>query len=267
MQLPRGTFREIKKNELVSSILDEFEHTRFSGICSISSGPVSGTLVFKSGKCILAKIQQKSGDGAWDELQKMSDHEVDAALSSLDEAQIQLALEFNKTCRVIKAGKTAPVTVSHPQKPAPVVHTATAAHPEPAKKPVLPPHIAVAPVKPDTDLQKPAPETSPTTEPSSFVTAPQSPAKKVIPPPQAQVPATHPLNAPVQPSLQMPAPQPSHDEPEKPAETEEPTQDASSFEQDIDTFDTLDLDDVTDKIRNDCKTMIKQLQLEHLMER
>ena len=43
--------------------------------------------------------------------------------------------------------------------------------------------------------------------------------------------------------------------------------DSSCFERDIDTFDTLDLDDVTDKIRNDCKTMIKQLQLEHLMER
>jgi hypothetical protein len=42
---------------------------------------------------------------------------------------------------------------------------------------------------------------------------------------------------------------------------------ASSFENDIDTFDTMDLDNVTDKIRNDCKTMIKQLHLEHLMER
>jgi hypothetical protein len=42
---------------------------------------------------------------------------------------------------------------------------------------------------------------------------------------------------------------------------------SSSFEKDIDTFDTMDLDNVTDKIRNDCKTMIKQLHLEHLMER
>ena len=41
----------------------------------------------------------------------------------------------------------------------------------------------------------------------------------------------------------------------------------SSFEKDIDTFDTMDLDNVTDKIRNDCKTMIKQLHLDHLMER
>jgi hypothetical protein len=55
-------------------------------------------------------------------------------------------------------------------------------------------------------------------------------------------------------------------EPEKSARTEETPQDSSSFEQDIDTFDTLDIDNVTDKIRNDCKTIIRQLNLEHLME-
>ena len=46
-----------------------------------------------------------------------------------------------------------------------------------------------------------------------------------------------------------------------------PDQDTTSFDADIDTFDTMDLENVTDKIRNDCKTMIKQLHLEHLMER
>jgi hypothetical protein len=29
----------------------------------------------------------------------------------------------------------------------------------------------------------------------------------------------------------------------------------------------MDIDNVTDKIRTDCKTMIKQLHLDHLMER
>ena len=35
----------------------------------------------------------------------------------------------------------------------------------------------------------------------------------------------------------------------------------------METIDTMDLEKVTDKIRGDCKTMIKQLDLEHLMER
>ena len=183
-----GNFREIKKAELISSILNEMERTKFSGICHISSGPEDGTVVFKSGKCILAKIQHKSGDEAWNKLLKMSNHNVDAAFSDMDEAQVQLALEFNKACRIIKAGNTTPSASHDPQK-----------HKAPAYTP-------------------------------------------------SQIPAHQPQ------------------ETKKNAQTEESPQDTSSFEQDIDTFDTLDLNDVTDKIRNDCKTIIKQLDLEHLME-
>jgi hypothetical protein len=53
-------------------------------------------------------------------------------------------------------------------------------------------------------------------------------------------------------------------------EAEEPSgnnDETSSFENDLDTFDTMDFENVTDKIRTDCKTMIKQLHLDHLMER
>jgi len=262
MQLPRGTFREIKKNELVSSILEEFMRTKFSGICSISSVMVNGTLVFKSGTCILAKIQNKSGDGALEELLKMSDHEIDAALSSLDEAQIQLALEFNKPCRIIKAGKTAPAAKPLPHK------TAHTVNPEPTAKSYPIPHTATAPVKPDVVFQKPPHGASPNLRPSSSFTSPPAPVKKVIPPPQARTLPTPQPSAKVQPSPQIPVhhPSPVH-KTEKPAETEEPAQGPSNFENDIDTFDALDLDSVTDKIRNDCKTMIKQLHLEHLMER
>ncbi|MDP2796191.1 MAG: hypothetical protein Q8N94_01605 [Methanoregula sp.] len=190
MQLPKGNFREIKKAELISSILNELEHTKFSGVCHISSDPASGTFVFKSGKCILAKIQHKSGDEAWDELLKMSNRKVNAALSNLDEAQVHLALEFNKACRMIKYGNTTPSAAHQSQKPAASAYG----------------------------------------------------------------------------SSQIPVRQ-QQESPQKTAETEEPPQDSSSFERDIDTFDTLDLDDVTDKIRNDCKTIIRQLNLEHLMER
>lgn len=187
MQLPKGTLREIKTAEMISSILNEIERTKFSGICHISSDPVNGTVVFKSGKCILAKIQHKSGDEAWTELLKMSNHNVNASFSNLDDAQVQLALEFNKACRIIKAGNTI-LSAPQPQKFAAPAYEA--------------PQIAV-----------------------------------------------------FQPQ-----------EPEKSARTEETPQDSSSFEQDIDTFDTLDIDNVTDKIRKDCKIIVRQLNLEHLME-
>jgi hypothetical protein len=262
MQLPRGTFREIKKRELVSSILAELEGKKFSGICSISSVVVSGTLVFKAGLCILAKIPHKSGDGALEELRNKSGLEVDAALSSLDEAQIQLALEFNKACRIVKGGKTAPSTTSHPQKNIPV-HNGEEKH-GPEKNPFSRHTTAAAPMKGTAAAHKPATAATPPLRASSSFTAP--PAKKIIPPPQAwTAPVSRPSPVPLSP---VPAPHITPPvEPEQPAETEESAQGPSSFEKDIDTFDTLDIDNVTDKIRNDCKTMIKQLQLEHLMER
>jgi hypothetical protein len=263
MQLPRGTFREIKKSEQVSSILDEFEQKKFSGICNISSDKVSGTLVFKSGKCILAKVQSKSGDTAWDELLKMNSQEVDAALSSLDEAQIQLALEFNKVCRIVKGGKTIPVTGSLPQK------SVSLPHPEPDMKKIPLQKNPGAPTKPEAGLPKHIHPAPPTPRPSSSFVSPPLSVKNASPPPQARASVPSQPPSMVQPQSQIPVsrPSPSIEQNNSPESEEMTAKDSSCFERDIDTFDTLDLDDVTDKIRNDCKTMIKQLQLEHLMER
>ncbi len=239
MQLPRGTFREIRKSEMTGNILTELERTKFSGICSISSGPATGTLVLKSGKCILVKFQGKSGDAGWDELQKGLYEEVDAALSSLDDAQIQLSLEFNKVSRLIMAGKPAAET----QKPAPPTR-------EPVKKPA-PPVQPAAPVS----AARPAPKPAAAAPPVQPRAAPEPQPQK------AQTIFQRPA---------MPAP-PAQQNKERRATPAEESPDTggsgSSFEKDIDTFDTMDLDNVTDKIRNDCKTMIKQLHLDHLMER
>lgn len=249
MQLPRGTFLKIKKSELVGSILDELEHSKFSGICTVSSGPVGGTLVFKSGTCILAKILQKQGDPAWEEIQKMSGQKADVALSSMDEAQIQLALEFNKTSRVIKAGKSAP------KGPLPSQNPLAADRHGHAQKPIA------TPEKPDIPVLS-----HPRVVLKVRTSVPPRPA-------ETAKPAAH---SPVQPiTAKKPlAPAPAHPNPvhqsqehKKPAETDITSDDSSCFEKDIDTFESLDIDHMTDKIRDDCKTMIKQLQLEHLMER
>ncbi|MHB8164740.1 MAG: hypothetical protein ACYDDV_10460 [Methanoregula sp.] len=249
MQLPRGTFLKIKKSELVGSILDELEHSKFSGICTVSSGPVGGTLVYKSGTCILAKILQKHGDPAWEEIQKMSGQKADVALSSMDEAQVQLALEFNKTSRVIKAGKTAPAVTLRSKNPS------AADRPVTAPKPIAPPE------KPDMPFPSPPrvvlkvrtsvpPRPEVTAKPAAHSPAQPITAKK----PSAPAPASQ---IPVHPSQEQ----------KKPAETNDNSDDSSCFEKDIETFETLDIDHMTDKIRTECKTMIKQLELEHLMER
>lgn len=262
MQLPRGTFREIKKNETIESILSELERTRFSGICNISSGEATGTLVFNRGKCILVKFQGKSGDAGWDELQKSLGGEVDAALSSLDEAQVQLALEFNKTSKLVKGGKTSPQPprpTAAEQRPAPV---------QPDRKPAAV-HMRMT-VQPAAPPVKPSPKpAAPSTAPTHAVAphkAPPAPEPRPQKPPAAH--AIQPAEA--RPGSQIPpAPRGPVQKPEKVAVPEEDTSVSGQgiFEKDIDTFDTMDLENVTDKIRNDCKTMIKQLHLEHLMER
>ncbi len=114
MQLPRGTFREIKKNQKTGDVLTELEQGRFSGICSISCQDGVSTLVLKSGKCILAEYETFKGDAALERLlHALADEDIDAALSTMDEAQIQISLEFNKAERIIKTRRTSPAS----QKP------------------------------------------------------------------------------------------------------------------------------------------------------
>jgi hypothetical protein len=243
MQLPRGTFREIRKNVVIDSLLHELDGEKFSGVANISSQSLTGTLVFKEGKCILVKVSNSRGDAGLEELLKAANEEVDAALSLLGDAQIELALEFNKTCRILKSGKHVPAQAPH--RPAP-----SASHEPPRTAQVQRP---AAPMKPPV---KPAPSRHVPAPPA----APQAPAH--APPPHPPLFSKAATPVPPMPALR-------HDEAKKP-EADEPAgtdHDASSFETDLDTFDSMDFDNVTDKIRTDCKTMIKQLHLDHLMER
>jgi hypothetical protein len=244
MQLPRGTFREIRKGVAIESLLHELEGERFSGVANISSPSLTGTLVFKIGKCILVKVRNSRGDAAWDEVLNEGSEEVDAALSVLGDAQIELALEFNKPCRILKSLKLAP----SPASP----RAATSVRAAPVQKPA----VSGPPLKPPV---KPAPSHHHVPAPP---TAPLTPAHTPVhPPPPSKAGASVP------PSPPMPSFRQEGGKKPEPDETPENDHDASSFETDLDTFDTMDFDNVTDKIRTDCKTMIKQLHLDHLMER
>ena len=248
MQLPRGTFREIRKNTTVGNVLEDLVQTKFSGICNISSHNGSGTLVYHAGTCILVKFHGKPGDTGWDELQKCTG-EVDAALSTLDEAQVRLSLEFNKTCRLVKGGKQVPSKKSTAR-----------AHPGPAQK-------AGEVLRPETPvrvLSGSAPPDPP-------------PGRRAVP--EKEAPPGHPHLQGPPPSASRPLP--SRDEPVAPSPDRAPEppevrltggpgytdESARRSDRDSDSLDIQDLENVTDKIRNDCKTMIRQLNLEHLMER
>lgn len=251
MQLPRGTFREIRKNVAIESLLHALDGEKFSGVANISSQSYTGTLVFKAGKCILVKVQNSRGDSGWDEIQKAGSREVDAVLSLLGDAQIDLALEFNKTCRILKSGKQAPAQAPHRPAPSASLEPSRSVQPQ---KPAAP----VTPLKPPV---KPAPTRHHVPAPPTGV--PQAPVH--TPPPHPPLGSKDAL--PVPPSPPTPAPMHEGGKKHEAEEIQEKDHETSSFETDLDTFDTMDFENVTDKIRTDCKTMIKQLHLDHLMER
>lgn len=256
MQLPRGTFREIKKNAKFGGFLEELQQTRFTGICTISFGTANGIIVFKCGKRILAEFQNIVGDAAWDELQKIVEEPVGAALSTLDEAQIQLSLEFNKSFRIVKAGKaeqpplpTSPSTQPQPVKKSPLTR------PKPAEdvpiknhqKPVIPERAALYQSVPVESLHTPK---------SSKKTVTSHPT-----------PTAHKPSAAIPLQSQVYTQRPDEKEILKDELSHQEDSNSSNFDKDIDTFETMDVEAITNKIRGECKIIIKQLQLEHLTER
>jgi hypothetical protein len=269
MQLPRGTFREIKKHTKLGGLFEELQQTRFSGICTISFGKINGIIVFKSGKRILAEYENGIGDAAWDELQNIFEEFVDAALSTLDAAQIELSLEFNKSCRILKVGKTE----DHPPP------TIPSTPPQGVRKSPL--HHA-KPEEAATVKNNPAPPLSDTTAAHRSVTVESHHTKE----PSKKPGHTHSAKTSHKQSPQ------SKDYSQRPEKKEIPQEEKSSsedtemsdfdkdidtfetmdldaisnFDRDIDTFETMDLDAMTNNIRSECKDILKQLNLEHLKE-
>lgn len=104
MEFPRGKFIGIKRGLHIKDLLDELMQLRFTGYCIIALGKESGSLVFKNGKCILAECGDLSGNAAWKVIQELDRHDIDAQLMELSPAKLDLAREFN-TSAWIDEGK------------------------------------------------------------------------------------------------------------------------------------------------------------------
>jgi len=226
MDLPRGTFRSLQKGVHLRDILDEIVKKRFSGILTFSSGnTMNGTLVFKSGICTLANIQDQYGAAAWDGAQALPDQVFDIVLSDLDNTQLQLALDFNKKAHVQKGGSRQE-TASEKAK--------GTDHVQEQKQ-------HGAPARHRTGGQ----DFTQTTHVTFGQSGPDAPAEQKTP-----VPHQAEKKEPFPEGQSAPAPNGK-----------------SSAEKDFDTFDSMDLDDVAQKIRKEAKIIVKQLQLDHLTEK
>jgi hypothetical protein len=141
---------------------------------------------------------------------------------------MQLALEFNKKAYVRDGSRPQAVPAAPPQKAESLF-----LQQEPVKRPADHPH------KPkEKDFIKITPASPPAPSPPA-----ESGKKPAAGPPRGS-------GKPPQPDLK------------DVAESER-----SIAEKELDNFDSMDLDDVTQKIRKDCKIILKQLQLDHLTEK
>ena len=100
MQLPRGTLHSVKKDIQPSTLFKEISNQNFTGHCNIYSSSGTASIVFREGKCILAKTGQFSGFDAYKRIE-MDPFTFSAELYAFTEIQIGLSLEFNVSCTVV----------------------------------------------------------------------------------------------------------------------------------------------------------------------
>jgi hypothetical protein len=99
MQLPRGTFHSIKKHVTFRSLLDEASAMQYTGSILVSFREGVAFLVLETGRTVLAAYQGMCGKEAFLRMEQMGESRVDAELTLLNESQLALAKEFNKSCR------------------------------------------------------------------------------------------------------------------------------------------------------------------------
>jgi hypothetical protein len=95
MQIPRGTFRTLKRGCNLFTLIQELHDSAFNGFCKSVHGSSSITLVFKNGNIHLAEYDALEGDAALERLFQNGTITVDAVLHDLSSVQLDLAVEFN----------------------------------------------------------------------------------------------------------------------------------------------------------------------------
>lgn len=100
MQLPRGTLHSVKKDIQATSLFKEISEQKFTGHCNIYTNSGNASIVFREGRCILAKTGQFCGFDAYKRIE-MDPSRVSAELYTFTDTQIGLSTEFNVDCTVV----------------------------------------------------------------------------------------------------------------------------------------------------------------------
>jgi hypothetical protein len=103
MQIPRGTFRALKRGCSLPALIQELRDSAFTGFCRIALGSGSITLVFEKGTIRLAKYDVLEGDAALERIFQSGLGTVDVVLHDLSPVQLDLAKEFSPLS-IVKTG-------------------------------------------------------------------------------------------------------------------------------------------------------------------
>ena len=106
MQLPRGTFRTIKRGSNLPALIQELRDCRFTGYCKSLHGSHLIMFVCDKGYIRLAEFGTLKGDDALEKMLYSSHGTVDTTLHDLTFAQLRLAIEFNPSFEIRLKNKT-----------------------------------------------------------------------------------------------------------------------------------------------------------------
>ncbi len=106
MQLPRGTFRTIKRGGNLPALFQELKNYRFTGYCQSLNENEMILFVFDKGYIRLAEVGSLRGDEALEKIPDTAHRTFDILLHDLTPSQLRLAIEFNPSFETRPKNKT-----------------------------------------------------------------------------------------------------------------------------------------------------------------
>jgi len=242
MQLPRGTFHSIKKGMKIALILNSLKEDGFTGSCSIACGDRGIDLVVKEGNVLLASCDSSCGNTAMELIRALHEQAADASLADLTPAQMKLTLEFNDQCRVSQRRESPPKAEIPTREEKKSIESANSQNAATATR-EREREVITRPVSRTPD-QRPQTQKTPPAPPQQAHLQPE--------------PASHQQNT------ASPTPSTAKNSPVDIFARE--GEEVTLMDRDLNALDSMDLNTMSNKIRENCKIMVEKLHLEHLIE-
>jgi len=225
----------MEKGERLDNILKKLSSDQFSGVCSLAYQDRTIEIVLEKGRIFLASVDALSGENAMQVITGLWDQPVDAAISDLTPAQLQLSREFNEDCIVHH-----PSTLGKGIPPSP--HERRRTGPEVESLPTTPPEPS---------------------GPAAFhSSSPEDPLARKGGPVHPGEPRMEPVLSKGTETLVT-----NPEDMESPDDQDIPSMGSGYIliDKDLAALDSMDLDTMTSKIRENCKSMVERLQLGYLV--